>query len=195
MACPPSRPARTGRCHRLRSNRPIRLRGGDPRARHRRAPPLSQGRRRDDAQSRRSVRRAGRIARDFRATAVLGIAPGRIRLHARAALGGQHRLSGGPARKNFLAEPALAASLDIAGGGAEPFEIRGAFRIERPGVLHGIGGWFSSQLSPSVAFSNAPTARHRIDRRNAVLPIDQAVPVEPGDQVSVRIHVIPERWS
>ena len=93
--------------------------------------------------------------------------------------------------RNLLAEPLLAASLDIMAGGAEPFEICAALRIGRPGVLHGIGGWFSSQLSPSVAISNAPTARNRINRRNAVLPIDPAVRVEPGDQVSVRIHVIP----
>jgi Ribosomal protein L11 methyltransferase (PrmA) len=93
--------------------------------------------------------------------------------------------------QNFLAEPAQAASLDIMRCGAEPFEIRAAFRIARRGVLHGIGGWFASQLSPSVSISNAPTARSRINRRNAVLPIDQAVMVEPGDDVSVRIHVIP----
>ncbi len=93
--------------------------------------------------------------------------------------------------QNFLAEPAQAASLDIMRCGAEPFEIRAAFRIARRGVLHGIGGWFASQLSPSVSISNAPTARSRINRRNAVLPIDEAVTVEPGDDVSVRIHVIP----
>ena len=93
--------------------------------------------------------------------------------------------------RNFLAEPAKASSLDIMCCGAEPFEIRAAFRIARRGVLHGIGGWFASQLSPSVSISNAPAAPSRINRRNAVLPIDEAVTVEPGDDVSVRIHVIP----
>ena len=93
--------------------------------------------------------------------------------------------------ENFLAEPVLAASLDIMQCGAEPFEMCGGFRIGRRGVLHGIGGWFTSRLSRSVSVSNAPGATDRINRRNALLPIDQPVPVEPGDHVSVRIHVIP----
>jgi hypothetical protein len=93
--------------------------------------------------------------------------------------------------QNLLAEPQRAASLDIMCCGAEPFEMCGAFRIARRGVLHGVGGWFTSQLSQSVSVSNAPGAADRINRRNALLPIDEAVPVEPGDEVSVRIHVIP----
>jgi protein arginine N-methyltransferase 1 len=93
--------------------------------------------------------------------------------------------------QNLLAEPVLAASLDIMCCGAEPFEMCGKFRIARSGVLHGIGGWFASQLSQSISVSNGPGAPNRINRRNALLPIDQAVPVAPGDHVSVRIHVIP----
>ena len=92
---------------------------------------------------------------------------------------------------DFLATPAAAASLDIVTCGAEPFELQHRFSVERTGVLHGIGGWFSAQLSGSVTLTNAPGAARRINRRNALLPIDQAVAVRAGDEVDVRIHVIP----
>lgn len=92
---------------------------------------------------------------------------------------------------SFLAEPALAASLDTMECGTDPFEMRAAFRIARRGTLHGVGGWFSAQLSPSITVSNSPTSNSRINRRNAVLPIDQALAVEAGDEVAVRVHVIP----
>ena len=57
--------------------------------------------------------------------------------------------------------------------------------VERPGTLHGVGGWFHAQLSPGVTLTNAPTAIDRIRRRNAVFPVDRAVPVAAGDEVRV----------
>ena len=95
------------------------------------------------------------------------------------------------AQQELLATPVAAASLDIAACGAEPFELQHRFRIERTGTLHGIGGWFSAQLSRSVTLTNAPDAAQRINRRNAFLPIDQPVAVESGDEVDVHVHVIP----
>jgi protein arginine N-methyltransferase 1 len=95
------------------------------------------------------------------------------------------------APQNFLATPAAAASLDITICGPQPFELHHRFLVERRGVLHGIGGWFRAQLSRSVTLTNSPEAAQRINRRNAFLPIDQPVAVEPGDEIDVRIHVIP----
>ena len=94
-------------------------------------------------------------------------------------------------RQHLLAAPAVGASLDITSCDAEPFNIRATFSIERTGTLHGVGGWFSAQLSPSIAMTNSPTAPRRIGRRNAWLPVDEAVAVRPGDEVTVRVHVIP----
>jgi protein arginine N-methyltransferase 1 len=93
--------------------------------------------------------------------------------------------------RQFLATPVAAASLDLTTRGPEPFELQHCFRIERSGVLHGIGGWFAAQLSRSVTLTNSPAAAERINRRNAFLPIDQPVAVEAGDQVDVHIHIIP----
>jgi protein arginine N-methyltransferase 1 len=95
------------------------------------------------------------------------------------------------APQDFLATPAAAASIDVTGCGPDPFELQHRFRIERSGTLHGIGGWFRAQLSPSVTLTNAPAAAQRINRRNAFLPIEQPIAVESGDEVEVRIHVIP----
>ena len=63
--------------------------------------------------------------------------------------------------------------------------------IERAGILHGIGGWFSAQLSPHVTMSNGPLEPKRIGRRNVYFPIDRPVPVEAGDRVRMTMTIQP----
>lgn len=63
--------------------------------------------------------------------------------------------------------------------------------IGRGGVLHGLAGWFDAELVPGVHVTNAPTASVRLQRSQAFLPLGEAVRVEPGDVVDVRLHVIP----
>src|SRR5438309_1700368 len=52
--------------------------------------------------------------------------------------------------------------------------------IARSGTLHGIGGWFSAALSPSVTLTNAPFAANPIARRGVVFPIRRGMPVTAG---------------
>jgi protein arginine N-methyltransferase 1 len=74
-----------------------------------------------------------------------------------------------------------------------PDVVRGAarFTIERSGTLHGLAGWSTARLSPSVTFTNAPGAPGRIRRHNGFLPIERAVLVEPGDVIEAEIVIRP----
>jgi hypothetical protein len=65
-------------------------------------------------------------------------------------------------------------------------------RVSKSGMLHGIGGWFSAQLSPSVVLSNSPSSSQSIDRRNVFFPIDGPVKVEPGDRVQIQMSIMPK---
>ena len=58
--------------------------------------------------------------------------------------------------------------------------------------MHGIGGWFSASLSPSVTMTNSPLAPARINRRNVFFPIDRPIDVAPGDDVRVSMQARPE---
>lgn len=99
-----------------------------------------------------------------------------------------HRLE----REHLLGEPATIASIDVAGATAGPFRCETRLHVDRPGILHGIGGWFSAHLSQAVTMSNSPLASRRIDRANAVFPIGRAVPVEKSDTIDVVMHIHPE---
>jgi hypothetical protein len=91
----------------------------------------------------------------------------------------------------LLAPAAIAHSIDMAAAGNDPFAFGARFTAARRGVLHGIGGWFSAQLSPGVRLTNAPDAAARLQRRNVFLPVAEAVPVSPPDTIAVDVHVIP----
>jgi Ribosomal protein L11 methyltransferase (PrmA) len=89
-----------------------------------------------------------------------------------------------------LGQAACAASIDMAAVAPAPFRLSARLAIERTGTLHGIGGWFSAQLSAGVTLSNGPGAG-RLNRQNVFFPIDAPVAVLPGDEVAVSMHVIP----
>ena len=92
---------------------------------------------------------------------------------------------------DLLAAPAIIASLDT---GHCPASIPGAevsMEVERAGALHGVGGWFSAQLSSNVTMSNGPLEARPIRRRNVFFPIDRPVDVERGDRVRVTMGIRP----
>jgi type I protein arginine methyltransferase len=64
-------------------------------------------------------------------------------------------------------------------------------RIDRPGTLHGLGGWCSAELVPGVEMTNSPLSADRIARRNVFLPLSSAVGVAAGDIVRARISILP----
>jgi protein arginine N-methyltransferase 1 len=102
--------------------------------------------------------------------------------------------TGYPARyraEHLLGAPATAASLNCAAVASASFDAEASITATRAGTLHGIGGWFSAQLSDHVIMSNSPLAAHPINRHNVFFPIDQPVPLAPGNRVHVKMHIIP----
>jgi SAM-dependent methyltransferase len=91
----------------------------------------------------------------------------------------------------FLADPAVGKTLDLHTSSSEPFDFEVCIRATRHGSLHGVAGWFSAGLTERVSMSNSPTARRPIDRKNAFFPVDQPVPVEVADLITIRMHIMP----
>ena len=91
----------------------------------------------------------------------------------------------------LLGDPAVLASLDASGAPPSLLDLTATVTISKPGTLHGIGGWFAATLSPSVTLTNSPLSENRIDRQNIVFPIDQPVPVVPGDRILITMNILP----
>jgi len=96
--------------------------------------------------------------------------------------------------EHLLGDPVSAASLDLS------VEIRESLKslhletsivAKRTGNLHGIGGWFSAQLSDNVIMSNSPLAAHRINRMNVFFPINRPVELAKGDSVRIMMQIVP----
>jgi protein arginine N-methyltransferase 1 len=90
---------------------------------------------------------------------------------------------------DLIAEPQCGATL-------EPWSdsllrLQMVFSPKRSGILHGIGGWFSAQLSETTTLSNSPTASERINRPNVFFPISQPIPITQRDQVRVGMRILP----
>lgn len=94
--------------------------------------------------------------------------------------------------RHLLSDPVDAASLDTLAHGAQSIAFSAAMRVSRAGTLHGIGGWFSAQLSPHVEMTNSPLATRRIKRRNVFFPIGRQVAVVRGDSVEVSFSILPQ---
>ncbi len=99
----------------------------------------------------------------------------------------------------LLATPAHVATFDFGTDIPSRVSGEGRFEVRREGRLDGIGGWFSAPLSRGVELTNSPGAPHRIARRNVFLPLEEAVPVRPGDEVALRLAIVPRsgivHWS
>jgi protein arginine N-methyltransferase 1 len=101
--------------------------------------------------------------------------------------------------KHLLSEPGRLASLDLSTSTTAAFKGKSLYTITRAGQMHGVGGWFSAQLSPTVMMTNSPLAKTRINRRNVFFPIDRPVRLAVGDRVLVAMHILPTEglvtWS
>jgi hypothetical protein len=77
------------------------------------------------------------------------------------------------------------------------FSAETTITATRAGTLHAIAGWFEAELAPGVRLGNPPGQPS--NWAQAVFPIETAVPVEPGDEIAVRIETVANgtvwRWS
>ncbi len=90
-----------------------------------------------------------------------------------------------------LSAPAALGDIDLRGDHPDFFSWTAELRIERDGVMHGLAGWFACELAEGVWMTNSPLAEHPIQRSQAFLPIDEAVPVRAGDSVKARVMARP----
>ena len=93
--------------------------------------------------------------------------------------------------KHLLSEPMKLTSLDLTTSSAAGFKVKSSHTITKSGQLHGIGGWFSAQLSPGVRMTNSPVAGERINRQNAFFPVDQPIEVAVADRVVITMDIMP----
>jgi protein arginine N-methyltransferase 1 len=89
-----------------------------------------------------------------------------------------------------LGQPVVGASFDTLRIANGALNLNVLLPIQRRAVLDGIGGWFTAELADGVTLTNSPFSADRIDRRNVYFPID-AVAVEPGDVLAVRMCILP----
>ena len=93
--------------------------------------------------------------------------------------------------EQLLGDCATAASLDLSVETHETLNLEASIAVKRNGNLHGIGGWFSAQLSDNVTMSNSPLDTRRINRMNVFFPIDRPVALTQEDLVRIKMRILP----
>ena len=91
----------------------------------------------------------------------------------------------------ILGPPTAFGKIDFYVDQPDFFSWTAELQIERDGVVHGLAGWFDCELAEGVWMTNSPLSREAIDRPQAFLPIDEAVPVSAGDIVKATIMARP----
>ncbi len=102
--------------------------------------------------------------------------------------------TGYPAHLNpsqCLAEGTPLLSMRFGDPASESCRGTATFTVTRAGLLSGLGGWFVADMAEGVTMTNAPGAPDQIGRRQAFLPLDHPVAVEPGDTVACTVLVRP----
>jgi hypothetical protein len=87
--------------------------------------------------------------------------------------------------ENLLGAPAALLSIDLLAMTVEQVAGTAVIDIQRDGTMHGLGGWFRSELAAGVELTNAPPLRTP-SWTHAVLPAERPVAVRRGDRVCVR---------
>ncbi len=91
----------------------------------------------------------------------------------------------------LLGDPVQLGTLEMSAPLGRSMELEGTAVIARPGVLHGLGGWFTAELSATVRMTNSPAADKPIERSQVFFPTERPVPVDEGDRVQIRMRIIP----
>jgi type I protein arginine methyltransferase len=97
-------------------------------------------------------------------------------------------------RSGYLASPRLDRAFDLTG---DPTSYRSdlVFAVDRPGSFTGFKGWFTADLSPTVALDisgdridgGRPGRTSSDSWKHAYLPISQPVPVEAHDRITLSL--------
>ena len=94
-------------------------------------------------------------------------------------------------REELLGAPSDLGSVDLCEANPDYFSWTTELRIERDGLMHGLGGWFECELAEGVWMTNSPVSDRAIQRHQAFLPIGEVVEVKSGDSVKATIMARP----
>lgn len=98
---------------------------------------------------------------------------------------------------DFLGPPALLLGTELDASAATDFDAQVTLTAERRGVMHGICGWFSCRLTPTIVLDNAPPSLTS-SWAHAFFPLPSPLGVAAGDEITVRIESSAEgsvwRW-
>ena len=92
----------------------------------------------------------------------------------------------------ILAEPAVIASIDLTRDSGPALSGKVTSIVRRGATLHGIGGWFAAELSPSVSMTNSPLSEDTINRRAVFFPLDPPTRVEVDERVQIDMRIVPD---
>lgn len=101
----------------------------------------------------------------------------------------KHRISFG--REEVLGPAVALGEIDLYVDHPDFFTWNAELRIEKDALMQGLAGWFECELAADVWMTNSPLAERPIQRPQAFLPIDEAMPVKRGDIVKATIMARP----
>ena len=84
--------------------------------------------------------------------------------------------------------------------GDDPSWVRGSaeFVVEKPGVVHGLGGWFDASLCENVRIANAPPSPAP-SWKHAFMPLPEPLTVHVGDRLWAEVQCVGDesafRWA
>ncbi|MBC7597955.1 MAG: class I SAM-dependent methyltransferase [Polaromonas sp.] len=94
-------------------------------------------------------------------------------------------------RDELLTDPAELCCIDLQVDQPDFFSWSAQLNVQRDGVLHGLVGWFECELAEGVWMTNSPLSDAGINRSQAFLPIDEALPVKSGEVLRVTVMARP----
>jgi len=87
----------------------------------------------------------------------------------------------------FLSEPASLMFAELAQVEDGDFSAEASYVVKREGTVHGIGGWFTAELTPTVRLSNVPPSKTP-SWSHTFMPLEWPLAVEAGDSLHLKIH-------
>jgi protein arginine N-methyltransferase 1 len=103
--------------------------------------------------------------------------------------------SGKITKESLLAAPESFDEIILTAANVAKVAARGSFRIERPGVLHALAGWFRATMAEGIFCSNSPLDPTPLPWNLALLPIHRPAAVAAGDRVDIAIRADTLRQS
>lgn len=91
----------------------------------------------------------------------------------------------------FLAKPSLMAKLVVGKHYGDTMQFETSFRVTKPGVMHGLAGWFRMKLGHQLWLSTDPRSK-TLHWKQCIFPSLTPVTLTTGDRIFVKVvvHVI-----